>query len=363
MSVYDSREFNQSLSRTGSHASFDEPAILHSLREHQSLYSKMVEREKQIEQEFQDRLFKNKPICKFLRRRAEKSKRIVRRLETRLLERIEEVLNRAQDIVDKKRGKYFVPVHNHTDVEQDAFEARNKKQSADGGDDPHSFIRARSASRKAQCTKLYALASASSSTTILHSRRARNVSLSTNREDPETQPQSVEIVDLVPHHTQLNLHRDRGMSNVSENTLAALIQPSEGSTTSHRGSLASIWAIYRGSFGSNGQTSNLCERHKLRSALTSSMRRRNVGGEESAAATPSLISLVSTRASSLSLGNHRTKRVLSIAYADGNTAIEEPVTECDGSRKTSTVAIRYGEGIDEIIPGKKRALSGSCGFS
>ena len=226
------------------------------------------------------------------------------------------------------------------------------KQSGKDPDDAVNFTQALVAVGKVKCSKLYAVASENSSIDMLHARRARNVSLSKNREDSETRPTSVEVVQLIPHEAQLALHRMRAMSNISENTLAELIDSnsSNSSTLDYRLSLASTLAMVRGSFGSNGQASITSS---LRDGLVSCMRRRNdEGNDEYALRNPSLASLVSstTRASS-SLSEYKRKRVLSISYANGNTEIEEPVVECDGKR-LSVVALKWGKGIDEIIPGK-----------
>ncbi|KAL2049262.1 hypothetical protein ABVK25_010439 [Lepraria finkii] len=102
--------------------------------------------------------------------------------------------------------------------------------------------------------------------------------------------------------------------------------------------------MVRGSFGSNGQASITSS---LRDGLVNCMRRRNDGGnEEYALRNQSLASLVSltTRASSLSLGEYERKSMLSISYANSNMEIEEPVVECDGKRRLSVVALEWGKG-------------------
>ena len=222
------------------------------------------------------------------------------------------------------------------------------KQSGKDPDDVVNFTQARVAVCKVKCSKLYAVASENSSIDMLHARCARNVSLSKKREDSKTRPTSVEVVQLIPHEAQLALHRMRAMSNISENTLAALIDSnsSSSSTLNYRLSLASTLAMVRGPFRSNGQASITSS---LRDGLMSCMRRRNDGGnDEYALRNPSLASLVSStmRVSSLSLGEYKRKRVLSISYANGNTEIEEPVVECDGKRRLSVVALKWGKGID-----------------
>ena len=53
----------------------------------------------------------------------------------------------------------------------------------------------------------------------------------------------------------------------------------------------------------------------------------------------------------IELTNFRTRRVLSIAYPNGNDEVVEPTNEDEeGTKRPSTVVCRYGEGIDEVIP-------------
>lgn len=58
---------------------------------------------------------------------------------------------------------------------------------------------------------------------MLHARRARSVIFSMNKEDSETRPTSIEVVQLISHEAQLAFHPMRAMSKISENTLAALV--------------------------------------------------------------------------------------------------------------------------------------------
>lgn len=159
---------------------------------------------------------------------------------------------------------------------------------------------------------------------MLHARRARNVSLSKNRDDAETGPTSVDVVHVIPHEAQLALRRVRAVSNISDDTLAALIE-------------------------SRSLSSNTP--YSLRRYLTSFVRNPNHCNDEFALQNPSLASLASTCASSLSTGDYRRKRLLSISYANGNTEIEEPVVECEGERRPSVVALKWGKDLDDVIPG------------
>jgi hypothetical protein len=195
----------------------------------------------------------------------------------------------------------------------------------DGTNNVVNFVQTRVATRKAKCSNLYALASKTSSTDMLHARRARNVSLSKNRDDAETGPTSVDVVHVIPHEAQLALRRVRAISNISDETLAALIE-------------------------SRSLSSNTP--YSLRRYLTNCMQNPNHCNDESALQSPSLASLASTCASSLSRGDYKRKRLLSISYANGNTEIEEPVVECEGERRPSIVALKWGKDLDDIIPGR-----------
>ena len=86
------------------------------LRDHRSFYRQEVESEKKIDHEFEDRLFRNWPVCKFFRRRDEKTRKLIRRLEERLVERTQMMLTGAQNFVDKNRGKSLACVCNHANI-------------------------------------------------------------------------------------------------------------------------------------------------------------------------------------------------------------------------------------------------------
>ncbi|KAL2040477.1 hypothetical protein N7G274_006920 [Stereocaulon virgatum] len=298
------------LPRTGLHTSFEVPAVLSLMRSHPNLYQEMVENENKIEQAFEDRLFKNWPVCKFFRRQDEKVKKASGKLEERLIKLAQEMITRAQDFVDRKR---------------DALDTRNGVPLPDGTNNVVNFVQTRVATRKAKCSNLYALASKTSSTDMLHARRARNVSLSKNRDDTETAPTSVDVVHVVPHEAQLALRRVRAISNMSDDTLAALVESRSLSSDAP---------------------------YALRRYLTKCMRNPTRCSDEFTLQTPSLASLASTYELSLSSGDCKRKRFLSISYANGNTEIEEPVVECEGERRPSIVAVKWGKDLDDIIPGK-----------
>jgi hypothetical protein len=86
------------------------------MRSHPNLYQQMVESENKIEQAFEDRLFKNWPVCKFFRRRDEKMKKVIGKLEERLIKLAQEMITRAQDFVDRKRGKCLACCCNYTNI-------------------------------------------------------------------------------------------------------------------------------------------------------------------------------------------------------------------------------------------------------
>lgn len=98
--VRESRHLDK-LSRTGSHASFEVPAVLSMMRSHPKLYQQMVESENKIEQAFEDHLFKNWPVCKFFRRRDEKMKKAIGKLEECLIKLAQQMITRAQDLIDE----------------------------------------------------------------------------------------------------------------------------------------------------------------------------------------------------------------------------------------------------------------------
>ena len=86
------------------------------LRDRRSFYRQEVESEKKIDQEFEDRLFSKWPVCKFFRRRDEKTRKLIRRLEERLVKRTQMMLTGAQNFVDKTRGKSLACVCNHANI-------------------------------------------------------------------------------------------------------------------------------------------------------------------------------------------------------------------------------------------------------
>lgn len=158
---------------------------------------------------------------------------------------------------------------------------------------------------------------------MLHARRARNVSLSKNRDDVETGPTSVDVVHVIPHEAQLALSRVRAVSNISDDTLAALIESRSlsSNTLTHSGGISRVVS----EIPTIATTSSLCKIRLWHPRIN--------------------MRVVIVR------GDYNRKRLLSISYANGNTEIEEPVVECEGERRPSVVALKWGKDLDDVIPG------------
>ena len=77
---------------------FDVPAILHSLRSHESLVAQDVRRESLIKFEAERKMFKNKPICRLTRKLFHKCEVGVYCLEQRLVEKLHQLEDRWDEI-------------------------------------------------------------------------------------------------------------------------------------------------------------------------------------------------------------------------------------------------------------------------
>ena len=331
---------------------FDVPAILHSLRHHNSLSAEDIRRESIIRMEAEREIFKNQPIYKFARKLVDKSELAVARLEEHMLKKRDE----AQDRRDKKRGesKFFLYWRRRygSHFHHSGLTVTIMIDEAEDDDPLYSWAQGRALYRLAGTTPLYNSTHANSSTEILHLRHSQNQGRKPTKEDSKiARTKSVEIIQLVQHEVQPAVRRARRMSDLTTGTLDALL-------TSDQTTAVDSPVSVNGWRWSSGTTTTSfppgvrpgCMRYpktgKQEAVIVAAADAVRVG--EASAYAPLA---PSRRLSCLSQNGRR--RMVSISYHDGNQDIGSPMIEGeDGVKRTSLVVFQFGEEVDEMIPGK-----------
>lgn len=232
----------------------------------------------------------------------------------------------------------------------------------DPADPNHTYCWAssREALRRSEKTGLHAIALANSSTEILQRRRSRNQGQEPSEEEVTERPKSMEIVQLVQHETQ---RRARTMSTHTNGTLEALLGAS-GSSTAVNGSTPdfgydSLSPTTISSWRWSSDISTIMPKGARKSCMrypkTSEQEAMVVAAAEAVetgVASAYVTRTASRRLSSLSQRGRR--RMVSVSYPNGNQDIGSPTIEgINGVKRPRLVVFQFGEGVDEVIPGKK----------
>jgi len=330
---------------------FDIPAIIHSLRHHKNLSAEDVRRESLLKMEAEKKLFRNLPLCRFARKVAHESEVVAGRLQQWKVKKV----HRFEDRLDKMRGT--IALRSATAFIDTDLPTIDRDYDGQDEDHSHSRVLSRRAARRAKITPLYDTALANSSTENLRARLAANCSRKLSEEKTITMPKSVEIVQLVPHEAQSAVRHARASTNLPAATLEALLNSGSSTAVNRSGSSSPVSASSQQWFNDASSPQDprkSCMRYpktrKQEWAIFEAAEGATVAIEEGIASC--YVPLTSSRRlSSLSLRGRR--RMVSVSYHDGNQEIGSPTIEGeDGVRRPRLVVFQFGEGVDEMIPGK-----------